>query len=82
MQESLAGRVCLLNMQSLSQSEICGSPTQPFELDVEKLADRAKTVRAANVNELYERIWGGGMPALVSKKYTDRKAFYGSYVST
>ena len=71
-QESLAGRVCLLNMQPLSQSEIGGWQTEPFKLDFDKLADRAKTVRAVDVNELYERIFNGGMPALISKKYTDR----------
>ena len=81
-QESLAGRLCLLQMQSLSQSEICGAQTQPFEADIEKLTDRAKTIKAANVNEMYERIWNGGMPALATKKYTDRRAFYSSYVST
>jgi len=81
-QESLAGRVCLLNMQSLSQSEICGMQTQPFELKIDKLSDRAKEAKAVDVNELYSRIYNGGMPALISKKYTDRAALYSSYIST
>ena len=81
-QESLAGRVCLLNMQSLTQSEINGSPTQPFDLKFERLSKRAKKIKSVDVNELYERIFNGGMPALVSKKYTDRRAFYSSYLGT
>ena len=80
--ESLAGRVCLLNMQSMSQSETLGLQTEPFELDIGKLAERAKAVSPVNANELYKRIFNGGMPALVSKKYTNRRAFYSSYVST
>ena len=81
-QESLAGRVCLLNMLPLSQSEINGCETEPFELDIDKLADRAKTVNTVDVNDLFERIFNGGMPALISGKYSDRRAFYGSYIST
>ncbi|MCL2151657.1 MAG: ATP-binding protein [Oscillospiraceae bacterium] len=81
-QESLAGRMCLLTMHSLSQSEIYGLQTQPFELNIDKLAERAKTVKSADINEIYGRVFNGGMPALISKKYTDRRAFYSSYVST
>ncbi|MDR0469459.1 MAG: ATP-binding protein [Peptococcaceae bacterium] len=81
-QESLAGRICLLNMSSMSQAEICGVSTQPFELNIDKLTERAKEIRSINTPELYKRIFNGGMPALVSGQFTDRRAVYSSYIST
>lgn len=41
-QESLAGRVAVLSLTSLSQAEICGGEMQPFTLDIEKLSARRK----------------------------------------
>ena len=81
-QESLAGRVGLLNMSSMSQAEICGGPTIPFELNIETLSARAKEIKAVDTPELYKRIFHGGMPALVGGQFTDRRAVYGSYIST
>jgi len=81
-QESLAGRAGLLHMSPLSQSEICGVPAQPFTLDIDKLAERAKKVKAVDTPGLYKRIFQGGMPALASGQYTDRSAVYGSYIGT
>jgi len=81
-QESLAGRVCLLNMSSLSQAEVCGAPTRPFVVDLDKLMTREKVVRSINMPELFQRIWIGGMPALISGQFTDRRAVYSSYIST
>ena len=81
-QESLAGRVCLLNLSSMSQAELCGIPTIPFELNIDKLSDRAKKIKAADTPELYDRIFSGGLPALVSGQFSDRRAVYSSYIST
>ena len=81
-QESLAGRVCLLSMSSMSQAEIFGFKTQPFELDIDKLAGRSKEINRIDTPELYKRIFNGGMPALASGRYSDRRALYSSYIST
>jgi len=81
-QESLAGRICLLNMSSMSQAEICGVSTTPFKLNIEKLAERAKEVKPVDTPELFKRIFNGGMPALASRQFTDRRAVYSSYVGT
>lgn len=81
-QESLAGRICLLNMSSMSQAEIYGAETKPFELDFDKLLCRTKERKPIETPELYERIFNGGMPALVSGAYMDRRAVYSSYIST
>ena len=81
-QESLAGRVCLLNMSSMSQAEINGVETKPFELNFDKLLSRAKGIKSIDTPSLYERIFNGGMPALAGGTYTDRRAVYSSYIST
>ena len=81
-QESLAGRICLLSMSSLSQAEICGNTTTPFTLNIERLSARVKEVEAIDTPTIYERIFAGGMPAMASGQFTDRRAVYSSYIST
>lgn len=81
-QESLAGRVCLLHMAPISQAEVCGAPTTPFALDLEQLSTQVKERTAVDTPALYKRIFEGGMPALVSGQYTDYRAVYASYIGT
>lgn len=81
-QESLAGRVAVLHMSSLSQREICENSVRAFKLNLEELVKESKSVKPTDVNEIYERIWKGSMPGLVSGEYADRNLFYSSYVAT
>lgn len=81
-QESMAGRVALLNMSSLSQQEILGNPTIPFKIEFNTFIEREKAIKPAGTPEIYERIFNGGMPALISGKYTDHRTMYSSYIST
>ena len=82
-QESLAGRVAVLHMPSLSQHEVYGSgECTPFTVDLPALKARKQTHVPADIAAIYERIWNGSMPGLVSGKYTDRDVFYSSYVQT
>lgn len=82
-QESLAGRVAILHMTSLSQHEIYGTGnTSPFSVDLAQLKERRKTNAPADMKELYERIWKGSMPGLASGRFTDRDVFYSSYLQT
>lgn len=82
-QESLAGRVAILHMTGISQHEIHGSGTcLPFSLDLSALKAREKTNEPADLKQIYERIWLGSMPGLVSGIFTDRDVFYSSYVQT
>lgn len=81
-QESLAGRVALLQMLPLSQQEIIGNPTVPFEIDFNAFIEREKIIKTVGTPEIYNRIFDGGMPALISGKYTDRRVVYSSYIST
>ncbi len=82
-QESLAGRVAILHMSSLSQHEVYGSgKSTPFSLDLKALKAREKTNAPADITTIYERIWNGSMPGLVSGKFSDRDVFYSSYLQT
>lgn len=82
-QESLAGRVAILHMTSLSQHEIYGTGNNaPFSVDLAQLKERRKTNAPAYMKELYERIWKGSMPGLASGRFTDRDVFYSSYLQT
>ncbi|RAU91796.1 ATP-binding protein [Paenibacillus sp. YN15] len=81
-QESLAGRVALLHLSSLSQQEIYGGQAGAFTLDLDWLSMRQKDIQPVSTPQLFDRIFLGGMPALVSKKYEDRNIFYSSYFNT
>ncbi len=81
--ESLAGRVAILHMPSLSQHEIYGSgETEPFTVELQALKSRKATNAPADLTEIYRRIWHGSMPGHASGKFTDRDVFYSSYVQT
>lgn len=82
-QESLAGRIAIIHMPPLSQHEIFGTDkSDPFSIELNKLKNRAKINKSANLNEIYFRIWNGSLPGHISGKYTDRDLFYSSYVQT
>lgn len=81
-QESLAGRVALLHLAPLSQQEIHGGESVEFRLDFDVLLAKQKQVGTVTTPEIFERIFNGGMPALVSGQYEDRNIFYSSYIST
>lgn len=82
-QESLAGRVAILQMMALSQHEISGNGENiPFSVSLPAIKARKNTHTPADITEIYRRIWNGGMPGFVSGKYTDRDVFYSSYLAT
>ena len=81
-QESLAGRVALLHMSPMSQREIIGAKSVPFSVDFDVLLEESKQIIPVPVNDMYERIWRGSMPGIVSGLYTDRDMYYSSYIST
>lgn len=81
-QESLAGRVAVLSMTSLSQAELSGASMTPFEIDLEALKEREKLRIPADVQGIFERIYRGSMPAIVSGQNTNSQIFYGSFLST
>lgn len=82
-QESLAGRVALLHLSPLSQSEIMKRPPeQPFSLELSLLSERQNGRQMLNTPEVFQRIHQGGMPALVTGTYSNASIFYSSYIDT
>jgi predicted AAA+ superfamily ATPase len=88
-QESLAGRIALLQLLPLSQNEIQakrGAPSpvmsEPFRPELDFLMEKQKHRKPAGTSEIFSRIFTGGMPALVSGRYSNREYFYQSYINT
>lgn len=81
-QESLAGRVAVLSLSSLSQTEIYGGEDRPFQIEIEHLMKRKEGRTSADLQEIFRRIFQGSMPAIVSKEISNNSIFYGSYLST
>lgn len=81
-QESLAGRVAVLSLAPLSQAEIYGGIVEPFAIDMEALSARKAGRKEADVKEIFERIYRGSMPAVVSGAINNSQIFYRSYLST
>lgn len=81
-QESLAGRVALLHMSPMSQREIIGAPCVPFTTDFDLLFSESKKITPIEAPKMFERIWNGCMPGLISGQFVDRNIYYSSYLST
>ena len=82
-QESLAGRVALLHLSPLSQSEIMKRPPEPpFSLELPLLSERQNGLQMLNTPEVFQHIHQGGMPALVTGTYSNASIFYSSYIDT
>ena len=81
-QESLAGRAAVLSMTSLAQAELSGASMTPFEVDLEALTEREELRIPADMQGIFERIYRGSMPAIVSGRNTNSQIFYSSYLLT
>jgi predicted AAA+ superfamily ATPase len=83
LQESLAGRVALFHLSPLSQQEIYPSFSLGiFKPDYELLLARQKRTSSLTAAAVFERIFQGSMPALISGKFTDRDRYYSGYIQT
>jgi len=79
--ESLAGRVGVINMLGLSNSEIKGYKGTPYRTDLETLYNKLKIAPKQDLKEVYNRIFKGSMPALYETEQ-DLEIYYSSYVNT
>lgn len=81
--ETLAGRIGILELYGLSKNEIEGI-TFPNELDFSLpcLIERQKLAARNNIVDVFEHIWRGGMPQVLSADAELRQEYYNSYVDT
>lgn len=81
--ETLAGRIGILELYSLSQSETAGLEFAD-ELDFSLpglLARRSRTAKN-DIADVFEFIWRGGMPDVQSADMEQRQEYFHSYVET
>lgn len=80
--ESLAGRVGILHMIGLSNSEINGYNLPEFEVNPEILIKHLSIAKKMTMPEIFDRIYKGSMPRLYEVTKTDRNGYYESYLET
>lgn len=79
--DSLAGRICLLKMYSLSAKELAGKADDiPDEFSFPSLVKRSRGYPDNNILDVYSRIWKGGMPDMVSMDEELCREYWNSYI--
>lgn len=81
--ESLAGRTAVLSLASLSQTEKFGVKGEPLNVNIDKLLAKEEQHNNLfkNKNEMYDLIFEGGMPDVVTKE-SERALYFKSYIDT
>lgn len=81
--ESLAGRVGILELYSLSRQEVLQAGFKnPLDFSLPCLLARQKAVKPAAITDIFGYIWRGGMPAVQAADAEQRDAYYNSYLET
>lgn len=81
--ETLAGRVAVINLLGFSQRERLGQrwDVEPFLPDAANL-ERRGSLATHGEKALYDAVWTGSFPALVTGETADRDVFFASYLQT
>jgi predicted AAA+ superfamily ATPase len=77
--ESLAGRVCVLEMSTMTIAEIEKRPETLFTADIDVLKQKSNVKK--DIHTIFEEIFRGGMPKIISSD-TDAEKYYMSYINT
>ncbi len=80
--ESLAGRIGIVRLQSLSNSEVEKTGFGSFMPVPDELRKRSVSAPFIPVSDTFRRIIRGGMPALVSSPDMNRESFFSAYFQT
>ena len=81
--ETLAGRIGILNLYSLSQREKQDVLIDDdLNLSLQGLLQRQKLFQINNIVTVYEHIWKGGMPDVQEVDREIREEYFNSYVET
>jgi predicted AAA+ superfamily ATPase len=79
--ESLAGRIAIIDMLGFSYKEISGiagksKPFWPDKIDIKKKTEKR------TIMEVYQDIWNGSFPELITNPAIGRDRFFNSYIHT
>lgn len=81
--ETLAGRIGILTLYSLSQREKNGLLFEnDLDFSYEVLRERQKKVPKNDVVKVYHHIWEGGMPKTIGIDSELRQEYFNSYIDT
>lgn len=81
--DSLAGRICILKMYSMSWKEKKGLVNvSDMEYSLEQLLERERNFPKSDILQIYDHIWHGGMPGTLSFDAEQLDAYYSSYIDT
>ncbi len=81
--DSLAGRICILKMYSLSAKEIeARAGDIPEDYSASSLAARSRVLPKNNILDVYDRIWKGGMPDMLRMDQEQRREYWNSYIES
>ena len=81
--ETLAGRIGILNMYSLSKNEIDGIEfADELDFSLSALLKRQSVARKNDVMDVFEHIWRGGMPDVLLADEELRQEYFNSYIET
>ena len=79
--DSLAGRIGILKMYSLSAKELEGRPDDiPEDFSLSSLMQRSRSLPENNILDVYARIWEGGMPDMILMDAELRREYWNSYI--
>ena len=81
--ETLAGRIGILELYSLSKNET-DNIIFPNELDftLDCLLERQKVSGKNDITDIFDHIWRGGMPAVLDADEEQRQEYFNSYIET
>lgn len=81
--ETLAGRIGILELFSLSQREKNGIVfDDDLDFSLPALQKRQRQVSKNNVTKVFDHIWEGGMPQALGSDDELRQEYYSSYIDT
>lgn len=81
--ETLAGRIGILELYSLSKREVEGySFANELNFSLSCLIERQKIVKKNNIVDVFEYIWSGGMPGILKADAEQRQEYFNSYIET
>ncbi len=81
--DSMAGRICILKMYSMSQREKMDKlEVEELDFDFENLLKRQASFPKNNVLDVYDHIWHGGMPGTIGMNDEQLMAYFESYIET
>ncbi|MCR5151083.1 MAG: ATP-binding protein [Clostridiales bacterium] len=81
--ESLAGRIGILTLYSLSQREKAGVILDDeLDFSLESLLKRQKKFEKNDIVKVFNHIWAGGMPAVQNMDSEMREDYFSSYIES